>query len=311
MREEFPYNIVIVANDAYIQHACVMLCSLFENNLGKKFYIHLLSDGISEKSKKILSEFCEKYESTFSEYVCNMDKLSNLQTARWSPIMYFKLLMPIIIPEHIHRCLFLDVDVIINDDIDGLYNYDLGKNVIAAAEDIPDCIKHKKRLNLKENVYYINSGVMVCDLTQWRDLQKERDIISYALNSNELFQNDQDVISSYFQGKIQILPIRWNMVTHYFLYHPRIFEKYLGELSQARRMPGIIHFSSPIKPWYKDCGHPYGCLYEKYKKLTPYKKVELPYYKSRLRIPLRMIKRYFEHMRVLEPIFFDKIIYDV
>lgn len=40
------YNIVIVANEAYIQHAAVMLCSLFETNKGKQFDIYLLTDGI-------------------------------------------------------------------------------------------------------------------------------------------------------------------------------------------------------------------------------------------------------------------------
>ena len=41
------YNIVIVADERYIQHSAVMLTSLFYTNREKKFIIYLLTDGIS------------------------------------------------------------------------------------------------------------------------------------------------------------------------------------------------------------------------------------------------------------------------
>lgn len=38
---------------------------------------------------------------------------------------------------------FLDVDMIINEDITELYHINLANNIIAAAEDIPDCVHIK------------------------------------------------------------------------------------------------------------------------------------------------------------------------
>ena len=92
--------------------------------------------------------------------------------------MYLKLFMPLVIPQSEKRCLFLDVDMIVNDDIRSLYEMDLGGSALAATEDIPDCVQFRPRLNLKETDYYINSGVMVCDLDLWRRLYNEKDILS-------------------------------------------------------------------------------------------------------------------------------------
>lgn len=72
--------------------------------------------------------------------------------------MYLKLLIPQRLPNDTARCLFLDVDIIINSDIDPLYTMDLNNAILAAAEDIPDCIMHKNRLGLDSNEKYINSG---------------------------------------------------------------------------------------------------------------------------------------------------------
>lgn len=62
--------------------------------------------------------------------------------------MYLKLFIPQLLPADAGRCLFLDVDMIINADITELYHMDLSGKIIAAAEDMPDCVYIKKRGNL-------------------------------------------------------------------------------------------------------------------------------------------------------------------
>ena len=57
------YNIVIVANEAYIQHSAVMLCSLFETNRNKHFDIYLLTDGIKDETCSKLQGLCTRYNS--------------------------------------------------------------------------------------------------------------------------------------------------------------------------------------------------------------------------------------------------------
>lgn len=273
-----PYNIVIAANEGYVQHAAVMLCSLFETNRNKQFDIYLLTDGITDTSENRLQEMCHKYSSRLivKQPETELGKslginLKDLPVGQWHTMMYYKLFMPVMLPPQCDRCLFLDVDMVINDDIAPLYNWELNGSIIAAAEDIPDCVEIKKRLNLKQADAYINSGVMVCDLAAWRKVESAHPVFEFVKKVSSIITNEQDVIAMYFKSKLSFLPIRWNMTTFYFMRVPKIFDKYLSELSDAKRNPGIIHFAAPIKPWFKDCIHPYKNLYKKYLAKTDWK----------------------------------------
>lgn len=274
------YNIVCVSDENYIQHAAVMLCSLFENNTNKNFYIYLFTTGIKEETENRLQSLCKQYRAKLICKTYSTNELSDLPVGQWNTIMYFKLLIPQLLPSDANRCLFLDVDMIINADINPLYNIDLNGAIIAAAEDIPDCIKYKQYLGLDQTDSYINSGVIVCDLSKWRNLERKKPIIDFTKSVSKIITNEQDVIALYFKGSIKILPIKWNMTTFYFMRKPKIFKKYLSQLKEARKHPGIIHFACPIKPWFKDCQHPYKNLYKFYLKKTTWRDYKFPIFEN-------------------------------
>ena len=274
------YNIVIVSNEGYIQHAAVMLTSLFCTNKDKHFVIWLLTDGITKETMSKLQTVCVTHGAELKVITCGIDNLGDFPVGQWNPIMYFKLLIPQLLPATEKRCLFLDVDMIVHDDITALYHWNLQDKVIAAAEDMPDCITFKPRLGLKDTDFCINSGVMVCDLEKWRQMEHKQPIMDYATAIIHKIVNEQDVIACYFKDKIALLPIRWNMTTFYFNRCPKIFSKYLHGLDWAKKYPGIIHFAAPIKPWFKDCQHPYRKLYKQYLKLTPWRNYQFPIYEQ-------------------------------
>lgn len=284
-----------------MQHTAVMLCSLFETNPTKEFSVFLITDTysylrINQQHGDVhsdtcrLQELCGNYGHKLYIIQCSLSEIEDLPIGQWSTFMYLKLFMPRVLPEKVDRCLFLDVDMVINADIVELYQIDLYGRIIAAVEDIPDCLAHKSRLGLSENDLYINSGVMVCDIAKWRNMQKSTDIFDFTRRVVQTIMNEQDVIALYFKGLIKVLPIKWNMVTFYFLQTPKIFDKYLPQLKEARRKPCIIHFAAPIKPWFSDCSHPYGCLYRKYLAKTPWKCAKFDRYEQ-LSLHQRLKKR--------------------
>lgn len=274
------YNIVCVSDENYIQHTAVMLCSLFENNINKDFHIYLLTSGIKMDTERKLQDLCKQYHALLICKIYSTKELSTLPVGQWNTIMYLKLLIPQLLPININRCLFLDVDMIINTNIAPLYDIDLENSIIAAAEDIPDCIKIKEKLGLKQTDIYINSGVMICDLQKWREIEKDIPIIDFTKSKSNVITNEQDIIALYFKNKIKIIPIKWNMTNFYFNRDPKIFPKYLPQLKDAKKNPGIIHFASPIKPWFKDCQHPYKKLYRLYLNKTEWKKYRFPIYEN-------------------------------
>lgn len=205
-------------------------------------------------------EICQP-DSQLSQY-CDIDKLNS---SNWSKMIYYKLFMPHILPLEVERCLFLDVDMVVVDNLNELYNIPLNPNaIIAAVEDVISCLPRKDTLGLSETDPYINSGVMVCDIARWREEENNHPIFEFVIEHSNVFVNEQDVIATYMKGRIQLLPIKWNMVGCNYLRKKFVFPKYYAELSDARKHPAIHHFCTLIQPWYADSPHPYKHLYTRY-----------------------------------------------
>ena len=119
---------------------------------------------------------------------------------------------------------------------------------------------------------------MVCDLNAWRTVENIKPIFDFVKRVAGIIINEQDVIAMYFKDKLSFLPIRWNMTTFYFLRKPIIFDKYLKEIKQAQFFPGIIHYAAPIKPWFRDCMHPYRDKYRKFLNISEWPSKPMTYF---------------------------------
>lgn len=281
------YNIVCIADEAYAQHTAVMLASLFVHNRDKLFRVFLMTYTMSSETKGRLAEVVGGHgelhilEDDYKE--SGIDALRTETTDKvWNPIMYLKLLIPQKLPQDVERFLFLDVDMVINHDIDELYRTDLEGNIVAACDDYKFQAAHRQRLGLKNDELYVNSGVMVIDLKAWREKECRCPMIDFLETYKEVLNNDQDGFAIYFRGQIMLLPNKWNVTTFYFEQEPRIMPQYLPEVEELRRNPYIIHFCEPIKPWYRDCKHPYHHLYRKYLLMTPWREYRFPCFVSPL-----------------------------
>ena len=271
----YMMNIVIVANDGYVQHGAVMLTSLFETNKGCQFLVFLFTDGISDENRSRLETLCRCYGNLFEVHTPEEElksshgvDISKLPSGKWSTMVYYKLFMPIVLPSDVERCLFLDVDMIVVDNIKPLYNISLNNNaIIAAVEDVVSCIPRKEALGLNSEDHYFNSGVMVCDIAEWRKEEHRRPIFNFVLKWSDRAINEQDDLAVYMKGRIQLLPIRWNMVACNYLRQRFVFPKYYSELKEARKHPAIHHFCTMTQPWFADSPHPYRHLYPKYLKV--------------------------------------------
>lgn len=277
------YNIVCIADENYAQHAAVMLCSLLENNKEKTFHVFLMTYAMTENTQKRLHQLVEKYgsqltiiEDDYEDASISMLK-SATSTKAWNSIMYLKTLIPQYLPDDVNRFLFLDVDMVVRTDIATLYNTDLKGNVIAACEDYLYQQVHKDRLELHVEDYYINSGVMVVDLNLWRKMENQCLMAAFLKDNAHMLNNDQDVFALYFRNKIMLLPTnQWNATTFFFEQEPRVLDKYQPEVDTVRHNPYIVHFCEPIKPWFRECKHPYRNEYRKYLQMTPWKDYNYP-----------------------------------
>ena len=216
------FNIVCITDDNYAQHAEVMLYSLLSHS-SCPCKIFILTNSLNDENKNKLRKIVMNYNNNSIQFIeknsteLNLSDYSNGNEERkWSPIMYMKLFMINLLPINIERILFLDVDLIVNDDIKELYTTNIDECIIAAAEDWKYSYFAKERLGLTYDEYYIISGVMLINIARWREKEIHLPIKQFMINNQKLFINDQDVIATYFKNEIQYISQEWNVTTFYF-----------------------------------------------------------------------------------------------
>lgn len=180
-----------------------------------------------------------------------------------SAATYYRLALPNLLP-HLDRCIYLDGDVIVCEDLTELINSlqesDLIAGVRAAGYYWPESGRsyHQKRLELPEFDTYVNAGVLVMNLRLMRELGCSQQFDS--LIGQEYESQDQDILNKVCYSRIRVLPPRFNLMTKYCPSKNDSFER-LGCLKtcygeadwkQAQKSPSIIHYADKCKPWTDD-----------------------------------------------------------
>ena len=145
--------------------------------------------------------------------------------------MWYRLMLPKLLPD-VSRIIYADMDILFFGDLIDIYEYDLGKNVIAAVPTRTD--------------KYINSGFLLMDLDK---IRKENFYDQWIrVSQQEDYKNpDQDVLNYTLKGRISFLPLRYN----FQLSHgSRIFKIYPPvQLDELKHNLVVLHYSDYMKPW--------------------------------------------------------------
>jgi lipopolysaccharide biosynthesis glycosyltransferase len=261
--------IFFAANPSYYQHLCVALVSLLENNKNHQFSIYVLTDNDQDEEKEKIIQLKNQY----NHFDIQFKKISNSEVecfhlSKYCPHIsiqaYYRILIPEIFPE-LNKAIYLDSDLIVEDDILELWNTNIDNYYLAGVD--TSCFEHssvyKNRISLDKNCVYINSVVLLINLEAMR-----RDIIVELMieNANKLANKvtwvDQDVINFSLQGRIKTLDARFN-------WNHEFHEKYPQQTSNAI----ISHFSGAAKPWSVNriCYHAAKEHYFYYLEKTPYR----------------------------------------
>jgi lipopolysaccharide biosynthesis glycosyltransferase len=105
------------------------------------------------------------------------------------------------------------------------------------------------RLDMKESTPYINSGVMLMNLSLLKKEQNFDEVFSFIdRKKSSLVLPDQDIISAIYGTKIISLDtFRYNMTENLFMLHSP-FERALT-LDWIRKNTTVIHYCGRNKPW--------------------------------------------------------------
>ena len=151
----------------------------------------------------------------------------------------YRLFAPFLLPD-IDKIIYLDSDLIVLDDIKKLWEFE--PEYIAGVQD-PMFIKQATKNDLKH--LYINSGVMVMNLKNLRQINWLDRIKATQCGLYNLSLLDQDIINIALSDEIEHLPLEWNV-------YAKIYPETTCAMIKARQNPKIIHWCGKEKPWNDD-----------------------------------------------------------
>lgn len=258
---------VIVTDDNYAQHLGVTLTSLFENKKSNQLLkTYLISNGLKPENHKKLKRIFEKYQSECIFLDIDAKKFAHLSVKNhMSHAAYYKISIPELIPED--KVIFLDCDLVIEEDISNLWNIDISDFYLAAVEN-PEFDRYDQ-LGIPEGSRTFNSGVMLLNLKTWRENNISEKVMEFLLsNSHKTALHDQDGFNSVLYDKWLPIAPKWNQQTKFFSMKLDESSFIQEEWEEAIKNPAIIHYTTSSKPWQYTNIHPFKEEYYSYLKLT-------------------------------------------
>jgi lipopolysaccharide biosynthesis glycosyltransferase len=261
--------IAVTIDENYVQHCGVMLLSLFENNVGEKFHVFIIHNGITLPQQQLLKEQISLYNQKVDFFLIDENLLKNAPvSSHVSLATYYRILLPEVLPAYVSKVLFLDCDIIVRTSIVELWNEITEDFSHLAAENPLISDEFKLALGLSPESKYFNAGVMLINLDYWRRFELTKKSIDFIKShKHKITFWDQDVLNNLLEGRWKEISCRWNAQEVFF--HPDFDAQKIGisetYYNEVRCHPYIVHFTGSNKPWFLDVEHPYKKDYLYYK----------------------------------------------
>ncbi|MBM0744652.1 glycosyltransferase family 8 protein [Phormidium sp. CLA17] len=251
-------HIVFCIDKNYIQHLGCAMTSVCVNNHSRNIEFHIICDELQESDLEKFSILSNLYRRCISFYLLGKDNpFKELKISlHASPANYYRLAIPYVLSEGIHKVLYLDADLVCNAELTDLWNTNINDFPLAACP-----INDQERIDKLElaSGRYFNTGVMLINLNKWMNDQVSIKAIEFIEQKPELIRFwDQDGINKIIDGGFKSLDAKWNNT----IYMDRpVFRQVEGA--------AIIHFVGALKPWQK-CSDTRKEIYWNYLKMSPW-----------------------------------------
>lgn len=173
-----------------------------------------------------------------------------------SPLIYVRLLIPDLLPVDVEKVLYLDSDIVVNDDIGELWDIDLSQKTLFAVRDriafvsAPGGLANYRELGIAPDAKYFNSGVLLMNLKRWRDRGISERVFSYLRTYRDFIQmGDQDGLNAVLFDDWGELEFRWNWQIIPSKNWLGIQPCWVPESDSQ----SLVHFVTSEKPWLPAC----------------------------------------------------------
>jgi lipopolysaccharide biosynthesis glycosyltransferase len=283
MKEKQSLCVAYAADDNYAKYLGISMLSLFQSN--KEFAeitVFVLDCGIKASNREKLALIAEEYsrEIYFNSMEAVVYGLDLHMGSRKMPVAcYARLFLASIIPVSYDRILYLDCDTIVRGSLTDFWKVDLEGCTVAGVRDTVDSFFLKK-IGLNPGEAYVNSGVLLINLIEWRKEQIEEQFMEVIQRfDGKVPHHDQGVINAVCRKRI-VSP-EFNVISNMYTFSAKTIKRIYfmdsfysqEELEKAKNDPVILHFTTGLvgRPWEEKCTHPRKEEYKNVAQASPWK----------------------------------------
>lgn len=280
--------IALAANDYFAPYLCVTLKSIIDNSTELFNYdVIILTRDISADNRKILMGLARGRDNIsirFLDPTYVLDGYTFMMHGHFGSVeTFYRLILSEVLPEY-EKILYVDSDMVVQDDLAKLYNEDVDGYLLAATRDADTAglyngYEPKKKkytdeiMKLKDPYSYFQAGILLINLEEFRKSFKVESVLKLATEREWQLQ-DQDVLNILCEDRVKFVDMSWNVLVDYAHVRMnkimRLAPQWLYfEYMEARKYPKVIHYAGPEKPW--NCPEmDYGKVFWEYAKGTPF-----------------------------------------
>lgn len=252
----------------YAPYCTILLYSILENNKQDDITFHLLTNNMNEVNRKTIQQMVADYGKIIFFHHIDKDLFQDFPiSGHINYATYLRLLLPSVLPD-LDKVLYLDCDMIIDGNLKELWDINIENYALAGVRDSEnDNIRLYNRLGYDQSLGYINAGVLLMNLKEWR----KDNVLSEAIkritsNPRKYCYWDQDFINEFYCDRKLLLDFKFNLMEFFLFSYNKfiISRKYFRDIERAIKKPTIIHFCGHIKPWHIEYSSPIKYIFCKY-----------------------------------------------
>jgi len=285
--KEDARGIALAAGEGYVPYLEVTLESLCQNASGNMDYdIVIFNKDISSKSRSLLKQAVRKYPHFSLRFIGVAPLVEDYNLTVQGIIdhvtveTFYRFLILDVMKDY-DKVLYLDCDLLVQDDISQLFDEDIGNCLVGAVIDadyLSQLNNHGSRylnremaeserlrytrdvLGMSDPYKYFQAGVLMLNITELNKASSTEKLMQMALRSEFIYM-DQDILNKVCDGRVHFFDLSWNVQIAHRLGPGRL--NLIKEMAPAevayeylasRQYPRIIHYSGAEKPWNQpDC----------------------------------------------------------
>lgn len=258
--------VIMSADNNYAAFLYAAVSSLIACNMsGRNYRIYILDGGVTVENRqaiqRLATDDCGIEFIDVSRVMQRYDQSLFTLNLHFTLATYYRFFLSELFP-HYSRVIYLDCDMLVCQDIAGLYDLPLDGYYLAAAPDA-GVISASRRLGAEYRDYfhqvlgldnienYFQAGCMVINLDAMRADNIQQKFIDCLARVKNPRYVDQCIMNSVCQGRVYFIDLKWNYLWHHSLAGPTHFAEVCEGLPpslreqfvSAKANPVIIHFS--------------------------------------------------------------------